>query len=141
MRHLTPVLTILAAGLLLAGCSLGRVSDVAADGNERARDYQLAAGLNVVEFEELECSEATGLCGPTEFRLIGGKEQQSISIEMVHPETGNTVMRYSAEDVRAFDGQALRADVEKALANADVEATKAVVDAIVQAAKTAAGVP
>jgi len=141
MRYLTPIIATIALLGLAACAGPARVSDLADDGNQRARDYQLAAGLNVVEFEELECSEATGLCGPTSFRLIGGKEQQSISIRMVHPETGNTVMEYSATDVKAFDGQALRADVETALAEADVEASQAIVDSIVDAAKAAAGVP
>jgi hypothetical protein len=141
MRHLTPIIATIAL-LGLAGCAgPARVSDLADDGNQRARDYQLAAGLNVVEFEELECSEATGLCGPTQFRMIGGKEQESITVRMVHPETGNTVLEYTAGGVKAFDGQALRADVEKALAEADVQTTEAVVTSIVNAAKAAAGVP
>jgi hypothetical protein len=131
MRYLTPIIAATAMLGLAACAGPARVSDLADDGNQRARDYQLAAGLNVVEFEELECSEATGLCGPTQFRLIGGKEQQSISIRMVHPETGNTVMEYSASDVRAFDGQAIRAEVEKALAEADVQVSEAVIGGIV----------
>lgn len=130
-------LIAIAAAAILAGCSPVRVSDLADDANERARDYQLAAGLNVVEFEDLECSETTGLCGPTQFRLIGGKEQQAISIRLVHPETGNTVLEYSAQDVRAFEGQAIRAEVEKALAEADVEVAASVVDGIVNAVRRA----
>jgi hypothetical protein len=141
MRHLTPMIATIALLGLAACAGPARVSDLADDGNQRARDYQLAAGLNVVEFEELECSEATSLCGPTQFRMIGGKEQESITVRMVHPETGNTVMEYRAEGVQAFDGQALRADVEKALAEADVQTTEAVVTSIVNAAKAAAGVP
>lgn len=128
-------------GLLLAACSPMRVSDLADDSNQRARDYQLGAGLNVVEFEELECSETTGLCGPTDFRLIGGKEQQNISISMRHPETGNVVMEYSATGVEAFEGQAIRAEVEQALADADVEASQALVDSIVGLVGRLAGVP
>lgn len=123
-------------GLSVGGCAgPARVSDLADDGNQRARDYQLGAGLNVVEFEELECSEATGLCGPTDFRLIGGKEQQSVSVVMKHPKTGETVMEYRAEEVKAFDGQAIRAEVEKALAEADVQVTESVINGIVDSVR------
>jgi citrate lyase gamma subunit len=138
MRYLTPTIALIALLGLAACAGPARVSDLADDANQRARDYQLGAGLNVVEFEELECSEATGLCGPTNFRMIGGKEQEAISIRMVHPETGNTVLEYTASGVKAFDGQRIRAEVEQALAEADVEVADSVVTGIVDIVRRAA---
>jgi hypothetical protein len=63
--------------------------------------------------------------------MIGGKEQENISIRMVHPKTGNTVLEYEAGGVKAFDGQQVRAEVEKALAEADVQVSEAVIGGIV----------
>jgi hypothetical protein len=129
------IAAVLAAGLV-AGCSPVRVSDLADDKHQRARDYQLGAGLNVVEWDGFVCNTELKACGPKNLRMIGGKEQDRIRIAL-YTTDGTKVLDYEAEQVKAFDGQAIRAEVEKALADADVEATTAIVDSLVDAARRA----
>jgi hypothetical protein len=125
---------IIFSALILGGCP----GYPRYDENGRAGNYQTAAGINVVEFKELECSDAEiGLCGPTDFRMLGGKEQGNVSITMWHPETGNKVLEYTANDVKAFDGQQFRSEVEKAL-NAEIgDVSSKTVDSVVSAARKA----
>ena len=115
--------------LLAFGCTnVLTKSDMTADDEGRARDYTLAQGLNVVEFDELKCNADLGLCGPTGFRMIGGKEQDSIHIAMFNAE-GDKVFEYNAEKVKAFPGQQFRSNLEAELERLGVEKVKAVADA------------
>ena len=52
-----------------------------------------------------------GEAGPIVFEIVGGKEQDEIGLSWVRPD--GEEIRYSAGGVRAFDGQAFRAEVER----------------------------
>lgn len=124
---------IVAASILTLTACAGYPMD---DQHGRAGNYQAAAGLNVVEYDNLVCNEEAGLCGPENLRLIGGKEQDSISIAMWNS-SGDKVFEYKAEKVEAFDGQGFRAEVEKALTEQYGDVAKSAVDSIVNAAMKA----
>jgi hypothetical protein len=123
-------------GLLAGGCTGYPITD----DTGRAGNYQTAAGLNVVEFDEFECQPDLGLCGPTSFRMIGGKEQEGVSVTM-YAANGQKVLEYTAEGVRAFEGQQFRAEVEKVLAEQYGDVAGSAVDGIVSAARAAIGAP
>lgn len=132
------LMTLLLA-LMISGCTnVLTKANMTADDEGRARDYTLAQGLNVVEFDELQCNADLGLCGPTGFRMIGGKEQDSIHIAMFNAE-GDKVFEYSAEQVKAFEGQAFRDEVTKFLEEQNVEATENIVSGIAEIAVKAIG--
>jgi hypothetical protein len=81
------------------------------------------AGINMVE-AKFQVPE--GEAGPTSLRVVGGKEQELIAFKATLPD--GTITEYSARGVKAFDGQALRAAVEKAVS----EDVKAVAPGIVE---------
>lgn len=128
------VLATIAAAAVLSGCAGYPISD----DTGRAGNYQTGAGLNVVEWDKLECQPELGLCGPTAFRMIGGKEQQSVRVAM-YASDGTKVLEYEAEGIKAFEGQAFRAEVEKVLAEQYGDVSKAAVDAVVNLAGKAVG--
>ena len=69
-----------------------------------------------------------------------GKEKQSIKL-IVELVGGKPKLTYVAAGVLAFDGQKLRAAVEKAISRDVREASPAIVDTIMSAIKTSLGVP
>lgn len=77
------------------------------------------------------CPEPDGalrLCGA---EIMDGKERRDVSLALRLPD--GTAVVYQAADVRAFEAQALRAAVEKALIEEIGEAAPAVVEAVVAA--------
>jgi hypothetical protein len=136
MRYLTSAIALAALLGVTAGCTGYPISD----DTGRAGNYQTAAGLNVVEFDELECQPDLGLCGPTKFRMIGGKEQENVSVTM-YTAAGDKVFEYTAEGVEAFQGQKFRAEVEKVLAEQYGDVAGTAVEGIVSAARAAVGAP
>ena len=64
-----------------------------------------------------------------------GKEKENVSLEVeLH---GVGTMKYSAAAVRAFDGQAIRGEVEKAVAQHAADVTPGFIDAVVDIVKSA----
>lgn len=90
------------------------------------------AGINDVEINLVD-----GV--PTDIRVIGGKEQQDVSVEITLP--NGLVAKYSATETRAFDAHRIRGEVEKALAEMGVAITPAITEGIVNAIKLGIGLP
>ena len=104
------VFAIVALSLLLGACA----------------GLQGNAGLNRVEFDWNEDGK------PKAVRIIDGKEASAIQFSFQMPD--GTILNFAAEEVRAFRGQEIRAEVEKALFEALGEAANSsLVDVIVKA--------
>ncbi len=122
MRHLIITLSICIT-LILAGC--GAVP----------WNPQNNAGLTNVHMEG--CGQDEGIDGQMfcDIAIIDGKEKTNVRVVVAkNPETGLFSASYEATDVEAFTGQAIRGEVEKAIAEAVRQAlpdiTQAVIDAI-----------
>ncbi|MEE9395243.1 MAG: hypothetical protein V3W41_22350 [Planctomycetota bacterium] len=63
------------------------------------------------------------------FKVMDGKEKGQVSFEVEFTPDG-TIMNYAATDEKAFEGQAIRADVEKAVAAEVTKAMPSIVDAV-----------
>lgn len=86
------------------------------------------AGLARFDIDWCEAGERFQIC---RVRVIEGKEKASIKVTVTFPD-GSTLI-YEATDVKSFEGQALRADVQRALVEQLGEVAPGVVDAIVKA--------
>lgn len=83
------------------------------------------AGINYATFEyPTEQGAITGT-------LYGGKEQGSVGITIRHP--SGVEVEYTATDVKAFEGQKVRAAVEEAVSADAKEAMPGIVDTITDA--------
>jgi hypothetical protein len=91
------------------------------------QDY---AGITRVEIAGSDCLPDT--------HYTSGKEAEGLKAS-VSCEDGKVVATIEASGVRAFDGQAFRAEVEKLSAEMQANIAPSVVDAIVSAALKAAG--
>lgn len=119
----SPALAVLvAAGLavLLAGCA-----------GAMPWNKQQYAGLTVAKLEK--CSQTS--CS---FVVYDGKESGAIDFKVKFAD--GTVMNFAADDVKAFEGQAIRGDVEKMVAEQFGDVAPGLVDAIINAV-IAGGVP
>ena len=86
------------------------------------------SGINMIEAEFVV---AEGQSGPKSLRVVGGKEQETITFKATLPD--GTAVDYTASGVRAFDGQKLRAAVEEAVSD-DVKAVApGIVDNVLKA--------
>lgn len=93
------------------------------------------AGLSDVRVDWTEVEQADGQgqgTAVTGFRVIDGKERGAVSFEVEFSD--GTVLNYASTDEKAFEGQALRADIEKVIAEQIGEVGPGVVDAILKAA-------
>jgi len=91
---------------------------------------QQYAGLNSVHFSWCKAEEGSTYL-PCKVRIIDGKEQGSIDFKFQMPD--GTILNFTADNVKAFEGQALRAEVEKAVAEQIGEVSPGLVDAILSA--------
>lgn len=123
MSTIASKLFVIASMVILAGCA-GAVP----------WNPQGYAGINMVEASfQVPADQA----GPTSIRIVGGKEQESISFDAILPD--GTDVSYTATGVRAFDGQTLRAAVEQAVSE-DVKAiAPGIVENVVRAVTGALG--
>ena len=71
------------------------------------------AGINEVHFKWCE-NDKTGEYMACDVMIVDAKENGAIQFKFTMPD--GTVLEFAADDVKAFPGQALRADVEKAIA-------------------------
>lgn len=112
----SPALAVIAAAALsamLMGCA-GAVP----------WNKQQFAGLTWAALSN--CTDAS-----CEFLVVDGKESGAIDFKVKF--ASGTIMNFAADDVRAFDGQALRAEVEKIVAEQAGDAAPGIVDAILDA--------
>lgn len=81
---------------------------------------------------DVECIKAAGerdvLC--FELDMIDGKEKQDVAISMKRLPDGTLLVSYTATAVKAFEGQALRAEVEKLVAQEIGKAIPLITEAI-----------
>lgn len=122
-------------GLIAASLILLAMTGCATLGAESA---QGRAGVTDVEVRWCERADGSDryLCGA---RWVDGKERQDVSLTLDLPDGGK--LRYAASGVAAFDGQRLRAEVERALVEQVGAAAPAAVDAIMRAIRATVGVP
>lgn len=108
----------LVLGLVLAGCGAVPWND------------QVAAGITTATVEWCHAGDppAAYICA-VEFK--DGKEKKNISLGVQMP--GGVAVAYSAQGVQAFDGQAVRAAVEKAISGDLGGAAPGLVDRVVGA--------
>ena len=114
-----PILVSASLGLALAGCAALGSSD------------QATAGLTIAEVEWCPSpgtAEKPFVCA---LRFRDGKEKEAVSLSLRHP--SGIEVSYAANSVRAFDAIVARAEVEKALAAAGIEATPSLVDLVLRA--------
>lgn len=68
---------------------------------------------------------------PCKVKVIDGKEQSAIDFKFAMPD--GTILNFAAEDVAAFEGQRIRGEVEKVVADQLGQAAPEVVDRIMDA--------
>jgi len=83
------------------------------------------AGINSVHFKWCEAGENYLPC---DVEIINGKEYGAIEFKFAMPD--GSILNFAADDVRAFEGQALRAEVEKLIVEQVGDVSKDVLDAI-----------
>ncbi|NKB37878.1 MAG: hypothetical protein GKR93_12050 [Gammaproteobacteria bacterium] len=94
------------------------------------------AGLTNVDLEGCDAEEGVDGQLFCNIHIIDGKEKADVNVEIIRDIPNNTITaKYSAKNVEAFDGQAIRGEVEKAVADTfrDVlpDMTKEIIKAIV----------
>jgi hypothetical protein len=114
-------LVLLLPALALAACTFSPLDNA-----------QTRAGITdvSVEFCAIGPVEAPTAYAPCEISYVDGKERTDVRLSA---DLGNGIIEYEAGGSLAFDGQAIRGAVERALADAQVEATGELVDAILEA--------
>lgn len=117
------LLLVCAMALVLTAC--------AGSANIWGHNPQSYSGVNYVTFEYP--TEAGAITGT----LYGGKEQDTVSITVLHP--SGVEVTYSASGAKAFEGQEIRAAVEKAVSQDAKEAMPGIVDTITKAITSAVG--
>lgn len=110
---------IFAAVLVLSGCA-----------GALPWNKQNYAGINEVHFKWCE-NDQTGDYMACDVLIIDAKENGAIQFKFTMPD--GTVLEFAADDVKAFPGQALRADVEKAIAKQFGDIAPEVMDALLKA--------
>jgi len=88
------------------------------------------AGINSVHFKWCEAGENYQPC---DVEIINGKEYGAIEFKFEMPD--GSILNFAADDVRAFAGQALRAEVEKLIAEQVGDVSKGVLDSIMSLIK------
>ena len=111
----------LISALVLAACTFSPLDNA-----------QTRAGItNVgVEFCAIGPVEAPTSYAPCQISYVDGKERHDVRLSA---DLGKGIIEYEAGGSLAFDGQAIRGAVERALVEAQVEATGELVDAILEA--------
>ena len=120
---MTKLVAALGLALLLGACTQNAFDNT-----------QTRAGITdvSVEFCAIGPANAPTSYVPCQIGYVDGKERTDVRLTA---DLGKGIIEYEAGSSLAFDGQAARAGVEKALADAQVEATGALVDAILDALK------
>lgn len=86
------------------------------------------AGINKGEFEyDPQTGKVSG-------EVIGGKESEAVKLSVKTPD--GLEVTYSAKGVKAFDGQAVRAAVERAVSDGAKQAMPGIVDSVVSAVRS-----
>ena len=75
--------------------------------------------------------EANQIVYPSEIRVTDGKEAGEIDLKFQMQD--GTVLNFNGTEIRAFEGQALRAEVERVIAEQVGDVAPGVVDAIIGA--------
>ncbi len=122
MSRTIPVVAILLAGFVLAACA------ATGEGLTRAD----TAGVTHVKIERGLGADGTPYIESIDWTTGSEKDW----IEVVVKLADGTAFTYRAGNVRAFKGQALRADVHKAMLAAQVEGGSAVLDAVMGVVET-----
>lgn len=117
------LLAILITAVLALGACAG-----ALPGNPQGYSGQTYATVEI----PCKVGEELRLC---KGEIRDGKEKAATTLKVELNEVGS--MSYSAKEVRAFDGQAIRGEVEKAVAQHAADVTPGFVEAIVSIVKTA----
>lgn len=105
MRGTTSILLILVLAVI-AGCAM-----------DPSRSEQAASGQTIVEARWCESYvEGSYLCG---LEWKDGKEKSNVTLHVELP--NGYKLDYTASDVKAFDGQAIRAAVEAVMVDATAE--------------------
>ena len=114
-------LPLLLPVLVLAACTFSPLDNA-----------QTRAGITdvSVDFCAIGPVEAPTSYAPCQISYVDGKERTDVKLSA---DLGKGIIEYEAGDSLSFDGQAIRGAVERALADAQVEATGALVDAILEA--------
>ncbi len=122
LRNLITGAIVLLAGTLLSAC------ETTAPWSEQ--DW---AGITTIEVS------GNGIVPDTLYK--SGKESGGFKVVYHGSPDGTIDVELEARDVRAFDGQALRAEVSKALAEAQIEIAPDALTAIIDGVKLFMGVP
>lgn len=88
-------------------------------------------GYSGIDEVEITFSVPDSVHGPETLRITGGKEASNIAFSFVLPD--GTEMSFSAADVRAFEGQKLRAAVEEAVSDDVKVSSPGIIDSILKA--------
>ena len=116
VKRIALVALVAVVSLISAGCA----------GVNPFDNPQGYSGINEVE-ANFQVPE--GERGPTWIRVVGGKEETDVAFSFVLPD--GTEFSYSATGVKAFEGAALRAAVEKAISSDVKESIPGIVDGVV----------
>lgn len=108
--------------LILAGCA----------GNTPWKNPQQWSGINEATIEA-NCPEDVDAWCPATVHILGGKEAQRIGITYRKEQDGTTLVKYEAVDVKAFEGQQIRAAVEEAVSEDAKEVAPGIVDTVTSA--------
>lgn len=115
----TKILVCILTTIVLSGCA-GAVP----------WNKQNYAGINEVSFSWCKANDGKTYM-PCNVKITNGKENGGIKFSFEMPD--GTILNFSADDVRAFEGQSIRANVEKAIAEQLGDVAPGVVDAIIKA--------
>jgi len=88
------------------------------------------AGINEVSFSWCKANDGATYM-PCNVKITNGKENGGIKFAFEMPD--GTILNFSADDVKAFEGQNIRAKVEKAIAEQLGDVAPEVAEAIIKA--------
>lgn len=126
MRIITPVFALVAM-LILSACTVTGPTGATVD-DTFGYNPQQYSGVNQV-WIDIDADGTPDLMG------TGGKEQSKIKIKGSIPLADGSLIpfEYEAEDVKAFDGQKYRADLEALIAKYNAEGNTEIADALSEA--------
>ena len=127
MKPTVSLILIALAGVLLAGCSTNAIEKPSRDVTFNPANYQGCTSVPYyVEKGENGESGRSGM-------FIDCKDKAALKVSLDLNSDGNPDMTYDASDVVGSDAAAVRASVEKAFAQAGVDVSSDVIEAVVSA--------
>ena len=114
MKNTVVLITMIATLIFLGGCAGARTSILPwAEDDWAPQNY---AGLTRVELKG--CDQEQGIDGQLycDINIYDGKEKTDVSVVVKRSPDGTITAEYNAKDVAAFEGQLIRGDVEKKVA-------------------------